>query len=147
MQLFFGFVGLFNILVCWPIGVMLHLTGIEVFESPPTTKAIYAVLINVCCELCAVLDSNFTSTQMAITLSSDYLYVIAMLKTTPLVVTIGLSLTIPVAVFGDFIRNKPTYGQVIIGAMLVLFSFLAVGFEDSKEHVEPVPIPIAEDTT
>ncbi len=35
---------------------------------------------------------------MAITLSSDYIYVIAMLKTTPLVVTVGLSLTMPLAV-------------------------------------------------
>ena len=35
MQLFFGFVGLFNILMTWPIGVILHLTGIETFELPP----------------------------------------------------------------------------------------------------------------
>ncbi|KAF8912768.1 hypothetical protein CPB84DRAFT_1833132 [Gymnopilus junonius] len=129
MQLFFGFVGLFNILVCWPIGVVLHLARIEIFELPPNTKALYAVLVN-----------------MAITLSSDYLYVLAMLKTTPLVVTIGLSLTIPVAVLGDFIRNKPIHGQVIVGALLVLCSFLAVGSEDSREDVEDAPIPIAEDT-
>ncbi|KDR85102.1 hypothetical protein GALMADRAFT_233728 [Galerina marginata CBS 339.88] len=121
VQLFFGFVGLLNILVCWPIGVV-HLTGAEVFELPPTRKALSAVLIN-----------------MAITLSSDYLYVIAMLKTTPLVVTIGLSLTIPVAVLGDFARHRPTHIQVIAGAILVLCSFVAVGFEDSKEQ-EAIPV-------
>ena len=48
MQLFFGFVGLFNILVCWPMGVILHLTKIEVFELPPSSKALYALLISVC---------------------------------------------------------------------------------------------------
>jgi solute carrier family 35 protein F5 len=47
MQLFFGFVGLFNILTCWPIGLVLHLTGIEIFESPPSRKVMTAVLVNV----------------------------------------------------------------------------------------------------
>ncbi|KAF8974030.1 hypothetical protein BDZ97DRAFT_1912469 [Flammula alnicola] len=122
MQLFFGFVGLFNILACWPIGLILHFTGGEVFELPPSRKALSAVAIN-----------------MAITLSSDYLYVLAMLKTTPLVVTIGLSLTIPVAVGGDFLRHRPTHGEVIAGAVLILFSFVLVGFEDSKEQQDIAP--------
>jgi solute carrier family 35 protein F5 len=70
---------------------------------------------------------------MAITLSSDYFYAIAMLKTTPLVVTVGLSLTIPVAVVGDFIRERPVHGIVILGAVLVVLSFIALGLEDSRE--------------
>jgi solute carrier family 35, member F5 len=47
MQLFFGFVGLFNILACWLVGLILHLTGVEIFELPHTKLAIYAILINV----------------------------------------------------------------------------------------------------
>ena len=47
MQLFFGFVGLFNILACWPIGLFLHIIGIERLELPYTNKAIVALLINV----------------------------------------------------------------------------------------------------
>lgn len=70
---------------------------------------------------------------MAITLSSDYLYVLAMLKTTPLVVTIGLSLTIPIAVLGDFIRLRPTQMQVVAGALLVLVSFIAIGVKNKEE--------------
>ena len=70
---------------------------------------------------------------MAITLSSDYVYVLAMLKTTPLVVTVGLSLTIPLAVVGDFMLGKPSSGQVIIGAALVVLSFIGVGVSGSKE--------------
>ncbi|KAI0361261.1 hypothetical protein OH77DRAFT_410768 [Trametes cingulata] len=119
MQVFFGFVGLFNILACWPIGVILHLTGVEPFELPNTSKAIMALLIN-----------------MAITLSSDYIYVIAMLKTTPLVVTVGLSLTMPLAVLGDFVLGRPAKAQVMVGAVVVLFSFLALGFEDSRNAEE-----------
>jgi solute carrier family 35 protein F5 len=75
---------------------------------------------------------------MAITLSSDYFYAVAMLKTTPLLVTVGLSLTIPIAVLGDFIRNRPTHGLVIGGALLVVLSFIALGLEDPKIHEEVV---------
>lgn len=73
---------------------------------------------------------------MGITLSSDYLYVLAMLKTTPLVVTIGLSLTMPLAVFGDFVLHKPVKLQVILGASVVLLSFVAIGLEDSRNNGE-----------
>ncbi|KAF8507143.1 hypothetical protein F5888DRAFT_1603171 [Russula emetica] len=115
MQLFFGFVGLFNIIGCWPIGVLLHLAGVETIELPTSNRVVVGLLVN-----------------MAITLSSDYIYVIAMLKTTPLVVTIGLSLTMPLAVLGDIGLQHPVKGQVLLGAALVLVSFVVIGLEDSK---------------
>ncbi|KAH7880600.1 uncharacterized protein C8R40DRAFT_1080972 [Lentinula edodes] len=115
MKMFFGFVGLFNIILCWPIGVILHLTGIERFELPTSERAVGALLVN-----------------MAITWSSDYLYVLAMLKTTPLVVTIGLSLTIPLAVLGDFFLSNPVRSPVLAGALLVLMSFVVVGVDDAN---------------
>ncbi|KDN46190.1 hypothetical protein RSAG8_04417, partial [Rhizoctonia solani AG-8 WAC10335] len=116
MQLFFGFVGIFNILGFWPVGVLLHYTKIEVFEPPSSKKALYAVLLN-----------------MFITLSSDFIYVLAMLKTTPLVVTIGLSLTIPLAVGGDLILGTSTSAQALIGGALVLVAFVVIGLEDRGE--------------
>lgn len=92
---------------------------------------------------------------MVITLSSDYLYVLAMLKTTPLgklrrlkaargtrlmldlfahtlvVVTIGLSLTIPFAMLGDFLRGSTDAltSQSILGACLVIVGFGLMGLE------------------
>ena len=71
---------------------------------------------------------------MFITLSSDFIYVIAMLKTTPLVVTVGLSLTIPVAVAGDFLLGRTVKLLSLLGALLVLGSFIVVGLEDSKNE-------------
>lgn len=47
MQLFFGFVGLFNVLALWPIGVILHITGIEPFELPSSTTVWVVIGINV----------------------------------------------------------------------------------------------------
>jgi len=117
MQLFFGFVGHFNILFLWPLGLILHYTGAEPFELPSGGKAIGGILVN-----------------MLITLSSDFIYVIAMLKTTPLVVTVGLSLTIPVAVTGDFLLGRAVRLMSLLGAFLVLGSFIVVGLEDSKNE-------------
>lgn len=74
---------------------------------------------------------------MGITLSSDYIYVLAMLKTTPLVVTVGLSLTMPLAVLGDFLLHKTVKFQVIIGAAVVLLSFVVVGLENMKVEKKP----------
>lgn len=47
MQLFFGFVGLFNVIFSWPIGVLLHIARVERFELPISNKAMVAILINV----------------------------------------------------------------------------------------------------
>jgi len=115
MQLFFGFVGLFNVTLCWPVALVLHWLGIESLEFPDSKQAVMAILVN-----------------MFITLLSDYIYVIAMLKTTPLVVTVGLSLTIPFAVVGDYFLGKVATLQVLVGAVLVTAAFIVVGIQNSK---------------
>ncbi|KAI5987979.1 hypothetical protein F5J12DRAFT_970681 [Pisolithus orientalis] len=129
MQLFFGFVGLFNIFLCWPIGLLLHISGVERLELPNTRQTLVAIIVN-----------------MFITLSSDYIYVIAMLKTTPLVATVGLSLTIPLAITGDFFLGKPAAAQVVIGALFVLFGFIVVGVDNAKEESRNYPIENLEET-
>ena len=74
---------------------------------------------------------------MFITWSSDYIYLLAMLKTTPLLVTLGLSLTIPLAMVGDyFLLAISPVGQRVLGALLVLASFVAIGLEGSAEAEE-----------
>ena len=47
MQLFFGFVGLFNLTFLFPMGVLLHVTGFEVLELPQSQRAWTALVINV----------------------------------------------------------------------------------------------------
>ena len=46
MTLFFGFVGLFNILLIWPLGFVLHFTGVEVWEWPSGGKLWLSIGIN-----------------------------------------------------------------------------------------------------
>ena len=45
MPLFFGLVGLFNVVFLWPGFVILHFTGVERFELPPTGKIWTIVLV------------------------------------------------------------------------------------------------------
>jgi solute carrier family 35, member F5 len=49
MQRFFGFVGLFNIIGLWPLGVVLHLLGVEPFEFPHGRRVLAAIVVNVSC--------------------------------------------------------------------------------------------------
>jgi solute carrier family 35 protein F5 len=46
MTLFFGFVGLWNILFMWPVGVLLHFTGVEKFEIPRGGELWASIMIN-----------------------------------------------------------------------------------------------------
>ncbi|CAO1614621.1 unnamed protein product [Sympodiomycopsis kandeliae] len=117
MPLFFGFVGAFNILGMWPVGIGLDLTGVEKFAWPVDTRTWVGVGVN-----------------MLITFISDFSYLLSMLKTAPLIATVGLSLTIPLAVFIDLLKGTHSGGWMAnIGSAAVLFSFVAVGLDDNQE--------------
>lgn len=46
MPLFFGWVGVFNVLLLWPIIPLLHWTGIEIFELPQGPALWLMLLLN-----------------------------------------------------------------------------------------------------
>jgi solute carrier family 35, member F5 len=46
IMLFFGFVGVFNVIFLWPILLVLHFTGYETLEWPHGAKLITGILIN-----------------------------------------------------------------------------------------------------
>lgn len=48
MPLFFGFVGAFNVLGMWPIGLLLHLTGTEVVQVPADGMTWAGIGVNMC---------------------------------------------------------------------------------------------------
>ncbi|POR36754.1 Putative vacuolar membrane protein [Tolypocladium paradoxum] len=117
MRLFFGLVGVFNLVFLWPLFFILHWTNIEPFEMPPTGKVWIIIIINSL--------SSFVS---------DISWALAMLLTTPLVVTVGLSLTIPLSLVGEMIQ----YGQYSsfvywIGAAVVFVSFVFINHESHED--------------
>jgi solute carrier family 35 protein F5 len=45
MPMFFGMVGLLNLVIMWPGFVILHFTGIETFQLPPTRRILTIILV------------------------------------------------------------------------------------------------------
>ncbi|KAG2218457.1 hypothetical protein INT45_003001 [Circinella minor] len=118
MPLFFGFVGAFNVLMLWPILPILHWLGLETFELPHGGILWTTLLLNA-----------FIGTFV-----SDYLWLLSMLMTSPLVVTLGISLTIPLALMGDILfKHIIPNLQYAAGAVLVLAGFFAVNVATLSE--------------
>lgn len=107
---FFGFVGLFNLSTIWPLLILFHFLRIELWSLPDTKIAWTIVAINA-----------------AITFVSDFLWIIAMLMTSPLIVTVGLSLTIPLSLLGEILLQH-RYANVLywVGATCVFSGFVMV---------------------
>lgn len=88
------------------------------FELPPTGKVWLIVIIN--------SISSFVS---------DISWAYAMLLTTPLVVTVGLSLTIPLSLIGEMIQYAQYSSFVYwIGAAIVLVSFIFINHESRDDE-------------
>ncbi|KAF8243290.1 hypothetical protein K440DRAFT_613910 [Wilcoxina mikolae CBS 423.85] len=114
MQLFFGFVGLFNVIFLWPGLLVMNYTGIEPFEMPPEGRVWAIIMVNA-----------------SITLTSDFCWAYAMLLTTPLVVTVGLSFTIPLALLGQMVLlGSVAGGWYWVGAGFVFVAFWFLSKED-----------------
>lgn len=120
MPLFFGLVGTANVLLLWPGFFILHWSGIETFQLPPTEKIFTIVMVN-----------------SASSLVSDFCWAYSMLLTSPLIVTVGLSLTIPLSLVGQMVLDKQYSGPIYwVGAVIVVMSFIFINREDTKDEEE-----------
>lgn len=118
MPTFFGFVGMFNLILLFPLFPILHFTGLEPFAMPPNAH-IWMIL----------LTNSISS------LISDICWAYAMVFTSPLVVTVGLSLTIPLSLIGEMIIQGRFESWVYwVGAMIVVGSFVFVEREEKHEE-------------
>ena len=73
-------------------------------------------------------------------LVSDLCWAYSMLLTSPLVVTVGLSLTIPLSLIGQMIEYSQTSSiSYWIGACIVLLSFVFVNHESSQDEAAGKP--------
>lgn len=120
MKIFFGFVGLFNLLFLWPSLIVLDFFGWERFSLPKDPKVVVIIFVN-----------------CLITFVSDFCWAKAMLLTSPLTLTVGLSITIPLAMFGDVIfKHKTMSALYLFGATLILGSFFIINKSSEEEHFE-----------
>lgn len=117
MPLFFGLVGLINAVLLLPLFPILSVLKVETFQLPPTRRVWTILLVN-----------------SASSLLSDICWAYAMVLTSPLVVTVGLSLTIPLSLVGELIVQGRSESFVYwIGALIVVGSFVFVDREEVKE--------------
>lgn len=118
MYLFFGFVGLFNIILLWPVITLFNYIGVETFELPSTAYVWVIVLTNA-----------------GTTIVSDFCWALAMLMTSPLVVTVGLSATIPIAILGDMVLKShyDSFGYYV-GAAIMIGAIFRINHLENVEN-------------
>ena len=121
MPSLFGMMGLVCTLVLLPLFPLLHYGGVEYFELPPTRSATLSLLVNAA-----------TSTVLP-----DMLLAKAIMMTSPLVATLGLSLMIPFSVFADYMRGLANLSpQFFIGTFAVFVGFVLETMGEAEEKVD-----------
>ena len=80
-------------------------------------------------------QTNRGQVNAASSLISDFCWAYAMLLTSPLIVTVGLSLTIPLSLIGQMIIDAQYSSAVYwVGAVIMFVSFIFVNHEESKDE-------------
>lgn len=122
VPMFFGFVGLFSFLFCWPLFFVLHFTDNEQFELPNKDQMV-AMVVN------GVVG----------TVLSELLWLLGCFYTSSLIATLAISLTIPLTTFADVIVKKIAYDKLFyIGSIPMFISFFIVAMLSHWDNWDPM---------
>lgn len=109
----FAFVGVFNALLLWPGLILLNYLGVETFVWPSAKVAGFLIL------------NGLVGTNL-----SDILWAKSVILTSPVIATLGLSLTIPVAMLADLVLRGQWHSALYLaGAVLVTLGFVVANWQ------------------
>ncbi|XP_031564696.1 solute carrier family 35 member F5-like [Actinia tenebrosa] len=123
IPMFFGFVGLFNLVLLWPGFFILHYTKVERFELPPSIHVWGYLTLN------AIVG----------TVVSEFLWLWGCFLTSSLTATLSLSLVIPLTMLVDVFMNRIKFTWLFfVGTLPVVISFFAVSLLTHYPDWDPV---------
>jgi len=116
IPMFFGFVGMFIMLMFWPGLVVMHLTGVETFQLPTREQVLYlglnGLIGTVICEL---------------------IWLYACFLTSPLQGTLALSLINPGSIVANYLIRHVAFGRrFLLGSFFNLIGYLGITLINAK---------------